>query len=118
MEIIKRGKAHKWKAYYCECPLCGTQVRILKGDPDIERYRHATDSFQESITWRCPECLEEVLTKTSKDHYGSGEQNIIKYGEEVISLEDKKLIESWKDTINTYNPDNAYCIGIWDSNNH
>lgn len=117
MEIIKKGNAHKWHVYYCKCPLCGTEVKILKGDPDIIKYHNVRDTYSEHITWKCPVCEEDVLTITGSDIYGSGKKNLISEANETISLEEKELLNSWTDTVNQSNPDNVYCTGKWNSNN-
>ena len=98
MKILKRGEMHKWKCYKLRCPLCGTEVELLRGDPEIIEYYNFVGSFREDIKWKCPVCNSEVESSTPRDRGGSG-TNHISSGVRQITPEERALIDSWQDTV-------------------
>ena len=115
MEIIKRGKANKSEVWRCKCPLCETEVKILKGDPDILKYHNCSGSFREEVKWICPVCETEVVSATA-EHHGSATENLISCKEEVITAEEKELIMSWG-CVDNLDDEHPWYKGIWNRNN-
>ena len=113
MEIIKKGKANKSIVWRCRCPLCETEVKIIKGDPDILRYHNCVGNFSEEVTWKCPVCETEVESKTG-EHRNSSDINVISVKEEIISPEEKALVESW-DCVDL-SEEHPWYKGMWNTN--
>lgn len=115
MKILKEGVAHKRDVFYAECEFCGTRVRILDGDP---RTYKELRSFEQGYRfwWICPICgsLEEGTTGVMNNING----NIVRrVKEELITMEDKKEIESWEtDPLDDINKDQAKVehVRAWD----
>lgn len=115
MEIIKKGRAHLAEVWRCKCPMCDTEVKIIKGDPDIIKYHNCQSSFREEVTWECPVCKTEVLSATG-EHRTSAWTNVISKQSEVLSHKEKELLDSWDCLRECINSDTRYYIGKWDSN--
>lgn len=118
MKILKKGELHKWKYYTLRCPLCGTEIEILKGDPEIIEYYDFTGSFREDIKWKCPVCGTEVESSTPRDRGGCG-KNCLSSGIKQITPEERALIETWQETVGWYENteekkyDNTVFKGVW-----
>lgn len=89
MQITKKGIAHLAKVWRCKCPLCGTEVKIIEGDPSINKYHNESGTFREIVYWDCPVCEQEVKTATSQ-HHGSETINLISCKTEVLSPEERE----------------------------
>ena len=116
MEILKRGTAHIAEVWRCTCPMCGTEVKIIKGDPEIIKYHNCCSSFKETVTWQCPVCETEVNSSTG-EHHGSSWTNLTSKKSEVLSKEEKELLDSWDCLRVCNNGSSTYYVGKWNSNN-
>lgn len=120
MKILKRGEMHKWKVYKLRCPLCGTEVEILKGDPEIIEYYDSTYSYREDVKWKCPICAMEVDSSTPSNRAGDGKNHVFS-GVRQITPEERAEINSWNDTVywqeneEERNYDKAMFRGTWDN---
>ena len=119
MKILKRGALHQWKAYTLRCALCGTEVEILKGDPEIIEYYDFPHSFREDIKWTCPICATEVTSSTPRDRGGAG-TNYISSGIRKIRPEECAEIDTWKtvwwqEGVEERNYDLARFTGVWEN---
>lgn len=90
---------HKWKVYTLRCPLCGTEVELLKGDPEIKEYFDFAYSYREDIKWKCPVCGEEVESSTPSNMLHGAGTNCISSGVRKITPEQRAEIDSWQDTV-------------------
>lgn len=121
MKILKRGALHKWKAFTLRCPLCGTEVEILKGDPEIMEYFDHPHSFREDIKWMCPVCETDVESSTPRDRGGAG-RNYISSGIRQITPEERAIIDTWEgvtvkwqESAEEKNYELSEFIGVWKS---
>ena len=115
MEILKRGTAHMAEVWRCTCPMCETEVKIIKGDPEIIKYHNWRGSFKETVTWQCPVCETEVNSSTG-EHNNSSWTNLTSKKKEVLSKEEKELLDSWN-CLRVGRDGSTYYVGTWDSNN-
>lgn len=116
MKILKEGEAHKRDVFYAECKFCGTQVRILDGDPRSYKEWRGFNDQGYRFWWICPICgsLEEGTTGVMDNTYGD---RVKKVKDELITMEDKKEIESWEtDPLDDINEDQAKVehVRAWD----
>ena len=117
MEILKKGTAHLSEVWRCNCPFCGTIVKIIKGDPDIIRYHNCSSSFREEVYWKCPICESEVCSHTG-EHHGSPWENVESRKTEVLTPKEAEQLESWDCRRKCTNSDDSYYyVGKWNSNN-
>ena len=118
MKILKKGAMHKWKVYTLRCPLCGTEVELLKGDPEIKEYFDFAYSYREDIKWKCPVCDTEVESSTPSNHGGTGTNHISSVVRQ-ITPEERAMIDNWQDTVywseiaEERNYETAMFRGVW-----
>ena len=95
MKVLVRGTEHRHAVATLRCEFCASVVRILEGDPRSHfEYRNGG----RRITWICPVChaygdkiVDECTTYSEDRKYDYYEKD------SLISLEDKKEIEGFKD---------------------
>lgn len=95
MQILKEGKAHKLMAWFTECSICKSELKILEGDPwSTSRVCYNCDRRQYFIRYICPVCKSMEVAYTNS---AFGETANAKYEEIFLKKEDRDDIESWSE---------------------
>lgn len=95
MQILKEGKAHKHFAWFTECSICESKLKILEGDP-CSTYEtcYNCDRRQYFVRYICPVCGSMELAYTDS---AFGQKANAKYEEIILKKEDRDDMESWND---------------------
>lgn len=94
MKVLTKGKAHKRDIMTAECSFCGSKIRILEGDPRSRRKWNGCSGVNYELMFKCPICGQLSFVRTYHDHKYEG----LEVEEDaIITMEDKKEIESWED---------------------
>ena len=92
--ILKEGKLHKHMAWLTTCDTCGSELKILQGDPlATDPVCYNCDASQYYVRYVCPVCgsLKKAYTNSSFGIKGNAT-----YKEVILEEEDRKEIESWE----------------------
>lgn len=94
MKVLKEGKLNKRMAWYCACSTCGSELRILEGDPmATDPVCYNCDTSQYYVRYICPVCRSKGKAFTKSCIPGSKAN--AKYEEILLNLEDMKEIEDF-----------------------
>ena len=94
MKILHEGKLHKKMAWFTECITCGSELRIIEGDPHAGRLCYNCDASQYYIRYICPVCNAKNAAWTRSSF---GKEANAKYKEIVLTNEDRDEINNWGD---------------------
>lgn len=95
MKILKEGKLNKRMAWFTTCDTCGSEIRILEGDPfSTLDVCYQCDRRQYFTRYICPVCNSKMVAYTAS---AFGEKANAVYKEIILKKEDREEIESWKD---------------------
>lgn len=92
--ILKEGKLHKHMAWITTCDTCGSELKILQGDPlATNPVCFNCDASQYYVRYVCPVCgsLKKAYTNSSFGIKGNA-----MYKDIILEEEDRKEIESWE----------------------
>lgn len=92
--VLREGKANKHMAWFTACDTCGSELKILQGDPlATKEVCYNCDASQYYIRYVCPICggLKKAYTSSSFGIKGNA-----KYKEIILEKEDREEMESWK----------------------
>lgn len=96
MKVLKEGKQNRKMAWYCKCSTCGSELRILEGDPMATNpVRYNCDVSQYYVRYICPVCKSKEKAFT-KAHYPASPEANAKYEEILLNLEDMKEIKNFE----------------------
>ena len=87
MKVLKEGKLNKRMAWFTTCSTCGSELRILQGDPmATKEVCYNCDASQYYVRYVCPVCrsLEKAYTNSSFGIKGNA-----RYEEIVLNDEDR-----------------------------
>lgn len=95
MKILKEGKLHKAMAWFTKCSTCGSELRIIQGDPWATKdVCYNCDARQYYIRYICPVCRSKNRAYTNSSF---GVVGNAKYKEIVLDEEDRNEIENFGD---------------------
>lgn len=94
MVVIKEGKLNKKMAWFTTCNTCGSDLKIIQGDPHATKeVGYQCDRGQYFIRYICPVCKGKKIAYTK---YWGMEGNAI-YKEIVLEEKDYEDIDSWNE---------------------
>lgn len=97
MKILKEGKLNKRHAWFTTCDTCGSELRILEGDPySTPDVCYQCDRRQYFTRYICPVCHSKKVAYTAS---AFGEKANAEYKEIILEKEDREEIESWKQNV-------------------
>lgn len=91
--ILKEGKVNKHMAWFTTCSTCGSELKILQGDPlATEEVCYNCDARQYYVRYVCPVCrgLKKAYTNSSFGIKGNA-----RYEEVILEKRDQMEIGSW-----------------------
>lgn len=88
MKVLKEGKLHKRMAWFVSCSCCGSEIRILDGDPMATKpVCYNCDASQYYARYICPVCRSKEVAMTDSSFKDNGNAE---YKEIVLTVEDRK----------------------------
>ena len=94
MKILHEGNLNKRMVWFTTCDDCGSDLRIIEGDPHAGVTCYNCDASQYYIRYICPVCggFKSAWTESS-----FGIKANSKYEEIVLEQEDRDEIDNWGD---------------------
>ncbi|MBP5595020.1 MAG: hypothetical protein J6Y02_06535 [Pseudobutyrivibrio sp.] len=94
-KVLKEGTLNKRDAWFCTCNTCGSELRIIQGDPiatDPVIYKCDVGVYR--IRYICPVCGQKELAETGPDMYISAKHKA-HYKTIIIDQDDLLEIDEW-----------------------
>lgn len=91
--ILREGKLHKHMAWFTTCDTCGSELKMLQGDPlATEEVCYNCDASQYYIRYICPVCGSKKKAYTNSSFGIKGNAT---YKEVILEERDREDIRSW-----------------------
>ena len=98
--VLKEGKINKHMAWFTTCSTCGSELKILQGDPiATDDACYNCDANQYYIRYICPVCKTEQKAYT-KSPFRKAEPNA-RYEEIILEEADRNEMATWEEVEKT-----------------